>query len=508
MHALVDELVKRDRRLFRRLAGWRSTPLPEIRPRPPGPVERGIAVLSWSANTSKLWLAIAAALFGLGGRTGKRAAVRGLGSIGATSAVVNFVLKPLVKRERPSLRRLTSARRLIRRPTSTSFPSGHAASAAAFTAGVALERPRTAAAIAPVAATVAYSRTYLGVHYPLDVAAGAALGCGIGLATRAAWPALAADAPDAADEAVPRLRLEPRPGGEGVTIVVNPSSGGGADVARPTAAELRELLPDASVIELGSGDDPAAAADAAGRADVVGVCGGDGTLAAAAQVAFETRKPLLVFPGGTMNHLAHDLGITSAADAARALAAGDAVEIDVATLGDEVFLNSASFGAHTELVDRRRTLEPRIGRWPAQLVAALRTVWSADPVEVEIDGRPRRIWMAFIGNGRYHDAGLAPGWRHALSGGELDVRVLDADGSSSRLAALLALIASSPRRSRGIRTARVGELTLAPRDGALRLSRDGETLDAQGPIRSRVHRRAIVAFAPSGSAAPPGGGRP
>ena len=61
-------------------------------------------------------------------------------------------------------------------PTSTSFPSGHAASAAAFATGVASAFPEAGIPLSVAAAIVAYSRVHTGVHYPADVIAGALTG--------------------------------------------------------------------------------------------------------------------------------------------------------------------------------------------------------------------------------------------------------------------------------------------------------------------------------------------
>jgi undecaprenyl-diphosphatase len=66
-------------------------------------------------------------------------------------------------------------------PRSTSFPSGHSAAAFAFATGACAELPVLAPVLAPLAGTVAYSRVHIGVHYPSDVAAGAAIGIGSGL---------------------------------------------------------------------------------------------------------------------------------------------------------------------------------------------------------------------------------------------------------------------------------------------------------------------------------------
>jgi membrane-associated phospholipid phosphatase len=64
-------------------------------------------------------------------------------------------------------------------PRSTSFPSGHAASAFAFATGVGNVLPREALPLHALAALVAYSRVHTGVHYPVDVIAGAVVGTAV-----------------------------------------------------------------------------------------------------------------------------------------------------------------------------------------------------------------------------------------------------------------------------------------------------------------------------------------
>jgi undecaprenyl-diphosphatase len=87
--------------------------------------------LSRTADHSGLWLVTAAAVAAVGGGPGRRAAGQGVLAIGLASAVTNLGLKPLASRTRPwrSDDRPAPASRRIRRPKSTSFPSGHAASA-------------------------------------------------------------------------------------------------------------------------------------------------------------------------------------------------------------------------------------------------------------------------------------------------------------------------------------------------------------------------------------------
>lgn len=133
--------------------------------------------LSRAADHSKLWLGTAAVLAMVGGRRGRRSAVNGVAAMALSSAMVHVALKPLGRRRRPdrAVHQVPMARH-VPMPISTSFPSGHAASAAAFATGVAATLPVAGIPLGGAAALVAYSRVHTGVHYPVDVIAGSLVG--------------------------------------------------------------------------------------------------------------------------------------------------------------------------------------------------------------------------------------------------------------------------------------------------------------------------------------------
>jgi membrane-associated phospholipid phosphatase len=113
---------------------------------------------------------------------------------------LNAVLKSAVDRSRPP--EAIGLDALIGVPASSSFPSGHAMSAWATAGAVAVLAPRLRWPMLALAAAIAFSRVYLGVHFWFDVLAGAALGLAIGVlaamalrpllrraTARPAWPA-------------------------------------------------------------------------------------------------------------------------------------------------------------------------------------------------------------------------------------------------------------------------------------------------------------------------------
>ncbi|HEX2046793.1 MAG TPA: phosphatase PAP2 family protein [Acidimicrobiales bacterium] len=432
-----------------------------------------LLLLGRSADNAKLWFGVAAGLAVSGGRFRRRAATRGLFAAGLASAVANGPVKLAFRRRRPAMGRLTSRLPGVPSPKTSSFPSGHTATGFAFAVGASQEVPALAGPLVGLAALVGYSRIHAGAHYPSDAAAGAALGAGAALLTRRLWP-VAPHEPAHVRTALTPADVEASPGGGGLVVVVNPSAGSSGRAAE----EVRAELPDAEVVELEDGSDlPAALAEAAQRGCAIGVAGGDGSVNTAAAVAAESGKPLFVVPGGTLNHFAYALGLETIADAARAVRDGRAVAVDRATIDGHTFVNTASIGSYVDLVDARQKLESRIGKWPAVVVALFRVLRVADPVELEIDGVRRRIWMVFVGNCRYHPAGFAPSWRERLDDGQLDVRIVDGSQPWSRVRLLLSVVTGRLGRCGAYEQRYVRSLEVKSLDGRLRLARDGETFD-------------------------------
>jgi diacylglycerol kinase family enzyme/membrane-associated phospholipid phosphatase len=467
-----------DRALLRKVAA-RSWPLAEpVLPR-----------LSRSANRGLLWFAVAGGLATVAGRPGRRAALRGIGSLALASATVNTIGKQAVRRARPLRDAVPAVRRLRRQPLSTSFPSGHAASAAAFATAVALESPRLGAVVAPVAWSVAFSRIYTGVHYPSDVLAGVAIGMGAAFAVRG----LAASRGEFARPERPRADAPALPDGRGLTVVVNERSGPPAPLASP-AERLRILLPHAELLPAGEDDDfgellEKAARQAVEAGGALGVYGGDGSVNRAAAVAMRYGLPLAVFPGGTYNHFARDLGVAAAEDTARAVRAGSASAVDTARFrscddreAEPVpFLNTFSIGSYPELVRYRERWSRRVGSWPAGVLAAVRVLRTSRAVDVELGGRRQQVWVLFVGNGTYRSLGPAPVSRDHLADGLLDVRIVRGGRfSRTRLiaAALTGGLTGSPVHAR----ARLRRLRIRVLSADTRLAFDGEVAPAPSEL--------------------------
>jgi undecaprenyl-diphosphatase len=101
----------------------------------------------------------------------------------AAADVSAYALKRAIDRARPSTV-YAQPEPLVRAPHDHSFPSGHAATSFACATTLAFFAPRLGPAFFLLAVAIAWSRVYVGVHYPLDVLGGAALGACLAIALR------------------------------------------------------------------------------------------------------------------------------------------------------------------------------------------------------------------------------------------------------------------------------------------------------------------------------------
>lgn len=449
--------------------------------------------LSHAANHSVLWMGVAAVLASTGGRFGRRAAARGMAVLAVTSAVVNLPAKLLTRRKRPLIDVVPDVRRLARLPTSTSFPSGHSASAAAFATGVALERPALAAPVVVLAVGVAFSRVYTGVHYPGDVLAGAAIGAGIAWGSRSLWPVT----PQADEQERPsaiHVDDAPLPRGEGLAVVTNPASG--PALAGDPVAELDRRLPAARIVEAGEDDLAEVLRRTAATTSALGVAGGDGSVNAAAAAARDAGASLAVVPAGTLNHLARDLGVGTVDDVVHAVEAGTRIAVDLATVDGKPFCNTVCVGAYPALVDARQRLRPRMGEWLSLVLGLVQALRGARPVLLEIDGQRRSLWLVFVGNCRYEGEGVAPAWRRRLDDGLLDVRMVDAEHPWARTRLLLAVATGTLERSPVYERFLAREVHLRSLEGPLRATRDGEVFDCAADCRITKGPEPLTVYAP------------
>jgi undecaprenyl-diphosphatase len=115
----------------------------------------------------------------------EKEAVRLSVALGVESAAINLGVKSLFRRSRPAWEQ--DRPRSLRKPRSSSFPSGHATSGFMAATLLASGRPRSRPFWFALAAIVASSRVHVKIHHASDVAAGAVIGVGLGRLVRKIW---------------------------------------------------------------------------------------------------------------------------------------------------------------------------------------------------------------------------------------------------------------------------------------------------------------------------------
>jgi membrane-associated phospholipid phosphatase len=161
-------------------ASWAGTAdqavLRFLRTRGHDPITEGVMrALGLAGEYGAVWMAIGSTAAALDRRRRSRWLAGAL--VAPTAIVVNFAVKRTVGRERPVI---TEHPPLARAPSKLSFPSAHATSSVAAATALGRVRPGGRAPLYALATAICVGRPYLGMHYPSDVLAGAALGAAIG----------------------------------------------------------------------------------------------------------------------------------------------------------------------------------------------------------------------------------------------------------------------------------------------------------------------------------------
>ncbi|GAA3664594.1 hypothetical protein GCM10022237_25850 [Nocardioides ginsengisoli] len=326
---------------------------------------------------------------------------------------------------------------------SNAFPSGHTSSAAAFSGLVILlavmlvRRPAIRRLIGAVAVLafllVAADRILLGRHYPSDVVGGALLGVGVlmlGLALYNPLPrshALKA-------EPLP----DPFPSARNLAVVLNPIK---VESVEQFQAIVGQMAADSgwnppkwyltTVEDSGTGQAEQAAVEGA---DLVIVCGGDGTVREVCAELAGTGIAVGVVPAGTGNLLARNLEIPLFIRAAIDIAltgqdrAIDMVEVDGDGLEPTHFMVMAGMGFDAAIMEGvNEDLKKKVG-WLAYVLSALKgLMFPAMRLEISVDDGPftkHRARTCVIGNVGSLQGGMVLLPDATIDDGQLDVVLL------------------------------------------------------------------------------------
>jgi YegS/Rv2252/BmrU family lipid kinase len=395
--------------------------------------------------------------------------------------------------------------------TSPGFPSGHVAGVTALAGALVMAaamfvrragpRRTTYAGLVALVLLVAVDRVLLGRHYPTDAVGGVLLGLVVVLVGRTVYD------PEPRSHAVHALPLvETVPGGRALHVVLNPvkvdSVGQFQAIVSTMAAEAGWEPPVwhlTTIEDSGTG----MAGDAAEQgADLVIVCGGDGTVREVCAELAGTGIPVGIIPAGTGNLLARNLSLPLYLRAAVDVAlrgqdrAIDLVEVGGDGIEDTHFLVMAGMGfdaAIMEGVDEQ--IKKRVG-WLAYVWSGLKALmFPAVRLEISIDDGPftkHRARTVIVGNVGTLTAGmpLLPDAR--IDDGLLDVVLLHPQRFLSWLPLAVRILGRRSQTDELVNRMRGHTVAIrADRDTPREL--DGDTLGAGRELRMRcLHARLLV----------------
>ncbi|HYR74308.1 MAG TPA: diacylglycerol kinase family protein [Pyrinomonadaceae bacterium] len=303
-------------------------------------------------------------------------------------------------------------------------------------------------------------------------------------------------------------KLKPTvPGISSAKVIINTRSGmSNKEEVRRRLAEVFDGSGVTAQITLAeSGVKVAELAREAARGDwtVIVAGGGDGTINAVASAVVGSDKILGVLPLGTLNHFARDLKIPNDLDlAARAIASGRIISVDVGEVNGRIFLNNSSLGLYpTMVLEREKEQRLGAGKWPAFVWAAV-TVFRRYPfldVRLSVDGREfrRRTPFVFVGNNEYAMERLNIGLRERLDRGQLSLYITHRTGRWGLIRLALRALFGRLREEKDFLALCTKEIRVQTRHKRLRVAFDGEVDVLETPLHYRVRPGALRVIVPN-----------
>jgi diacylglycerol kinase family enzyme len=231
---------------------------------------------------------------------------------------------------------------------------------------------------------------------------------------------------------------------------------------------------------------------------IVGIAGGDGTMHAAAGALAGSGAALAAVPTGTLNHFARRLGVPTIALAAQAMREGRVQPLPVGVVNGRVFLNTLTFGEYSRIVRLRELHRPRLGKWPAAVLAFGMSLFSMRRfnVTLTVAGHTftRRTPFVWVGVGwgsfpRVHEA------QERRAQPDLEVAILRSDTPWAALAFVLRLgirmaLRRTPVRDGALEILHTRSLVIDA-ERQLDVTADGEVLKMTPPARIIVEDAAL-----------------
>ena len=292
-------------------------------------------------------------------------------------------------------------------------------------------------------------------------------------------------------------------------IGIHPVIFNGKAGSQPFAEKLSEAFRaagmEAELMTLEPGGDVRALAQQAlkRRPDVIVAAGGDGTIGAVADVVSGTGTALGVLPAGTFNHFAKDLGIPlDLAEAARVVAAGKRIRVDIGEVNGRTFINNASLGLYPGVVQERERQRRRLRRSKraAMLWATLAALHRPPQLDLllELDGELQRCAapFVFIGNNEYAVEGFEIGTRARLDAGRLNVYTTRRCGAGGLVKLALHALFGRLRQADDFMHTSVRSLRVESRRARLLVATDGELNLLETPLEFRLRPRALEVIVP------------